>query len=298
MFHRKRLKKSGQQINSGLRINVRHTIEKLMRRILIFILIVIVNLPVIGHGRPPANHEHMALVKGGKYKPLYGSENNSDELTVAPFYIDRYPVTNRSFLQFVKENPKWRRSKVKRLFADANYLKNWESDLILGPNALPDAPVTNISWFAAKAYCEYYGKRLPTVAEWELVAQASAKLADGSKDPNYIKQILEWYSKPTQKIIPVVGHNEKNFWGVYDMHGLVWEWTSDFFSALVTGESRGDSGLERNLFCGSGSVGASDFKNYPAFMRFAFRSSLKANYTTNNLGFRCAKDFYQRRNEK
>ena len=269
-----------------------------MRRISILILIAVVNLPIISHGKLSGGHTDMALIKGGKYKPLYGANNNSDEVTVAPFYLDKYPVTNKSFLQFVKENSNWRRSNVKKLFADENYLKNWKNDLELGSNVLPDAPVTNVSWFAAKAYCEYYGKRLPTVAEWELVAQASAKQTDGSKDPNYIRQILEWYSKPTQKIIPAIGQTEKNIWGVYDMHGLVWEWTSDFFSAMVTGESRGDSGLERNLFCGSGSVGASDFKNYPAFMRFAFRSSLKANYTTNNLGFRCAKDFYQGRNEK
>ncbi len=164
---------------------------------------------------------------------------------------------------------------------------------------MPNSPGTEISWFAAKAYCEYYGKRLPTVAEWELVGSASARKADGYDDSNYVDQILEWYSLPSPEILPPVGRKEKNFWGVYDMHSLVWEWTSDFFNALVTGESRGDSGLERNLFCGSGAVSATDFKNYPAFMRFAFRSSLKANYTTNNLGFRCAKDFFKgEKNEK
>ncbi len=75
-----------------------------------------------------------------------------------------------------------------------------------------------------------------------------------------------------------------------DLHGLVWEWTSDFNSALVTGDARGDTGLERQLFCGAGSLGASDRANYAAFMRFGFRSSLRAGYTVHNLGFRCAKD--------
>ena len=74
------------------------------------------------------------------------------------------------------------------------------------------------------------------------------------------------------------------------MHGLVWEWVDDYNTALVTGESRGDSGLDRNLFCGSESVGSSDPKDYAAFMRFAFRSSLEAKYTVRNLGFRCATD--------
>jgi len=233
----------------------------------------------------------MVFIKGGIYTPLYISKKEGTGVEVAPFFIDKYAVTNSQFLKFVKENPKWKRSNAKKLFADENYLSSWKADLELGKNVLPNGPVTNISWFAAKAYCEYYKKRLPSVAEWELVAKASSNQSDGSKDQKYIRQIIEWYSRPTTEKISPVGSRGKNYWGVYDMHGLIWEWTSDFFSSLVTGESRGDSGLERNLFCGSGSVNASDFKNYPAFMRYAFRSSLKANYTTSNLGFRCAKDY-------
>jgi formylglycine-generating enzyme required for sulfatase activity len=62
----------------------------------------------------------------------------------------------------------------------------------------------------------------------------------------------------------------------------------------VTGESRADGGLERNLFCGSGSVSAKDREDYAAFMRLGFRSSLGASYTVPNLGFRCAKDVANR----
>ncbi len=268
--------------------------EKTKKNILLF-LILCINVTVAQSNKiSPANN--MVLINGGVYTPLYGEKNNEVKIKVAPFYIDKYPVTNAQFLEFVKANPKWRKSNVKKLFADKNYLSHWKNDLELGNNTLPNSPVTNISWFAAKAFCDYYGKRLPTVAEWELVAKASATNPDGSKDQNFIKQILEWYSTPTPGKVPSISEREKNYWGVSDMHGLVWEWTSDFFSSLVTGESRGDSGFERNLFCGSGSVNASDFKNYPAFMRFAFRSSLKANYTTNNLGFRCAKDFNKKGN--
>jgi formylglycine-generating enzyme required for sulfatase activity len=255
------------------------------------ILFMLLNLPATARDGTHQIPKGMSFISGGIYKPLYGVKSNSTEIKVAPFYIDKYPVTNEEFLRFVKENPQWRKSKVKKFFADQNYLRNWKSDLELGSYALPSSPVTDVSWFAAKAYSEYYGKRLPTVAEWELVGSASAHNGDGYQDPSYVKQILEWYSKPTLEVIPPVGRGTKNYWGVFDMHGLVWEWTSDFFNALVSGESRGDSGLERNLFCGSGSVSATDFKNYPAFMRFAFRSSLKANYTTSNLGFRCVKDY-------
>ena len=82
---------------------------------------------------------------------------------------------------------------------------------------------------------------------------------------------------------------EKNGYGVYDVHGLVWEWTADFNSAILSGDAR-DGGADVKLFCGAGASSARNVDDYPAFMRFAFRSSLKANYCIHNLGFRCAKD--------
>jgi formylglycine-generating enzyme len=114
-------------------------------------------------------------------------------------------------------------------------------------------------------------------------------------DPENIRRIQEWYSKLSSKNLPKIGSTDKNYWGVYDMFGLIWEWTYDFNNAMVTGDSRGDSNPELNLFCGSGSVNAANAENYTAFMRYGFRSSLKANYTVNNLGFRCAKDLNKKR---
>lgn len=241
-------------------------------------------------GKPQTDISRMSLIPAGIYTPLYVDDTTDQNINVESFLIDKYPVTNKEFLKFVIENPKWRKSEASKLFADDSYLIYWKNDTELGPDVNPGAPVTNISWFAAKAFANYYGKRLPSTAEWELAAQADEKSSNGYNNPEYVSKILAWYSKPTSASLPDVGSSNKNFYEVYDMHGLVWEWTSDFFNALVTGESRGNSGIDRNLFCGSGSVGATDFTNYPAFMRFAFRSSLKGNYTTSNLGFRCAKD--------
>lgn len=264
----------------------------------ILCMMMLFNISVLGQNKlQNLNYKNMVLVKGGEYKPLY-TDSSVAIVKVNSFYIDKYDVTNKEFLQFVKDHPEWRRSKVKKIFADKSYLKDWESDLIIGNKVLPNAPVVNISWFAAKKYCECLGKRLPTIAEWEYAAQASETKENGSKDDDYLRKILDWYSRPTPDKLPAVRSTGKNYWGIYDMQGLVWEWTFDFYSALLNGDSRGNGGQDRNFFCGSGSIGASDFTNYPAFLRFAFRSSLKANYTTSNLGFRCVKDVNKNRGVK
>jgi formylglycine-generating enzyme required for sulfatase activity len=234
--------------------------------------------------------QDMVCVSNGFFQPLFRSLTDPTNVPVKGFLLDVEPVTNEQFQEFVRANPRWQRSNVKRIFADENYLKHWAGDLELGTCAQPHQPVTFVSWFAAKAYAQWKGKRLPTLAEWELAAAASPTQADGSQDATFQRDILKWYSTSAPEILPNIGSGQKNFWGACDMHGLVWEWVSDFNTATVTGDARGDTGLDRQLFCGAGAVGAKDTGNFPAFMRYGFRSSLKAGYTIHNLGFRCAKD--------
>jgi len=236
---------------------------------------------------PPAG---MVFIAGGVFKPMFRSPADFKEISVKPFCLDILPVTNGEFLEFVRANPRWRRSQVKHLFADESYLKNWAGDFELGTNTSPNAPATFVSWFAAKAYAQWKGKRLPTISEWELVAAASETRPDGENDPAFKRALLAWYSSPSEKQLASVGTHPTNYWGVQDMHGLIWEWVANFNTAMMTGDSRGDSGLDRQLFCGGGSVGARDVTDYAAFMRYGFRSSLKAEYCIHNLGFRCAKD--------
>ena len=238
----------------------------------------------------------MCLIPPGVYRPLFRGTNDPKEVLVKAFCLDALPVTNAEFREFVRANLRWRRSQVKRLFADEGYLTHWAGDLDLGPDTAraERQPVTRVSWFAAKAYAAWRGKRLPTMAEWEYAAGAGFSRADGTNDVEFVREINRWYSTPTPGVLPAVASGKPNFHGVHDLHGLVWEWTSDFNSAMVTGDARGDTGLERQLFCGAGSQGASDPANFPAFMRFGYRSSLKAGYTVHNLGFRCAKDFEAR----
>src|SRR6476619_4233443 len=89
----------------------------------------------------------MAAIPDAIYRPLFRGEKDAKEVPIAAFQLGVRPVTNGEFLAFVRENPKWQRSQVKRLFADDQYLAHWTADLDLG-DARPEQPVTNVSWFA------------------------------------------------------------------------------------------------------------------------------------------------------
>lgn len=236
---------------------------------------------------PVADTVKMAEVAGGAYTPFFGKKDTT--IVVRGFMMDVVPVTNRRFLEFVKRNPQWRRSQVKHIYAESNYLVNWMNDTTLSPAMDPEAPVTNISWFAAKAYCDATGKSLPTVDQWEYAAMADEKTKDARYKTAYNREILSWYEKPNTAGNRV-DQTPENVWGIADLHGLVWEWTADFNEVMLSGESRKDVSSDVAKFCGSGSVGATDLMNYAAFMRFAFRGSLKANYCVQNQGFRAVKN--------
>ena len=138
---------------------------------------------------------------------------------VAPFELDRRLVTNAQFLEFVRAHPEWRRSRVSRLYADASYLRHWQGDLELGAQAPPQSPVVHVSWFAARAYAAAHGGRLPTVAEWELVAAADETRRDATRDPAFLAKLREWYSRPAPSVLPGFG--------------LTFGFTTFFLSAVI-----------------------------------------------------------------
>jgi formylglycine-generating enzyme required for sulfatase activity len=113
-------------------------------------------------------------------------------------------------------------------------------------------------------------------------------MENAATEPGFNRAALAWFGRPMASPLPAAGLGRPNLHGVRDLLSLVWEWVDDFNTAMVTGESRADTGLERTLFCGAGAAGASDLTNYPAFMRAGMRSSLRASYVVPNLGFRCA----------
>lgn len=238
---------------------------------------------------PAAAAPPLVPVEGTTFESVLPVAKDSKNVTIDDYQLARTPVTNADFLAFVKANPQWQRGAVPKLFADDGYLKQWGGPAKLGA-ADPRQPVVHVSWFAADAYCAAQGARLPTWHEWEWAAAADERVADARKDPVWRQRILAWYAE-TGTALPRVGRGPVNVHGVQDLHGLVWEWVEDFGAMMVSGDNR-EQGTDPDLmkFCGAGAMTMEQKENYAVMMRIAMLSSLKASYTTANLGFRCAKD--------
>lgn len=236
-----------------------------------------------------ATHEFTAI-PSGTFQSVLPITENRNTITVSRFALATQPVTNQEFLRFVRQHPRWRRGKASPLFVGKNYLSHWRAPLTPGETVVPNAPVTQVSWFAAQAFCESQDARLPTWYEWEYVAAASEMRRDARNSAAWRQRILAWYAVSNPEHWPVVGRGKPNAYGVWDMHGLVWEWVLDFNAMLVSADSRKQNGANKLKFCGAGALAVENKKNYATLMRIAFLSSLQADYTTANLGFRCAHD--------
>ncbi len=255
-----------------------------MRRVLAVALLAI---PLAGLAAGALGSRYVGL-PGGVFKSVLRYEDAKDGVRIAPFALMRRPVTNAEFLDFVRTHPQWQRGKVAPVFAEARYLSHWAGPTTLGENALPDRPVVWVSWFAADAYCDSIGARLPNWNEWEYAAAADETRRDARQDPAWRERILGWYSRPSNTVLPRVGLQAPNAWGVQDLHGLVWEWTEDASSLLVDSDNRTQGDPDKAKFCGASALSMDDRENYAVMMRVAMLSSLDGHDATANMGFRCA----------
>lgn len=229
----------------------------------------------------------MVPVPSGDYVPLFKYGNFSEKIYVKSFSISRYPITNFEFEKFILLKPKWNYFNIDLVCADKNYLNHWKSGDI---KLLYDYPVVYVSWFAADAYCSYIGGRLPTIDEWEYVSSFGIYGLDGRNEDGYFQTILDWYITSQVSGFVEVYKMQKNFLGLFGLHGYIWEWVSDFNSVILLNTDAEGGGLEEVLYCGATATTAVNPIDYVAFMRFAFRNTLEANYTSSSLGFRCVID--------
>jgi sulfatase modifying factor 1 len=216
------------------------------------------------------------MIPAGRYLPFF-KQKVSQSVPVAQFWLDAAPVTRKEYLEFVRRNPAWRKSQVKALFAESNYLADWSDDLSPGDDF--QSPVTFVSWFAARAFCAARDDRLPTVAEWERAAGAPNPIVVSAPDPATPPSAAPFRF--------AMGRPAADLHSTPIEFGGTWEWAADFNSAIALGDSTGPNGRS-SLFCGAG-FRSNNATDYAAFLRYSFRSSLRANYTLKTLGFRCAR---------
>ncbi|MBP9674190.1 MAG: formylglycine-generating enzyme family protein [Bacteriovoracaceae bacterium] len=235
--------------------------------------------------------EIRVLIPAGKSVPFFKGLKE-EEIVVKSFYLDKFPVSNEGFNQFLIENGQYQKSQVSGIFVDNRYLEHWQADLLTDAEKKIFGlfPVVNTSWFVARKYCEWMGQRLPTIEEWEYAADVT--------NQEIMNQILLWYSKTGINHLEKIGSHTPNKFGLYDMHGLIWEWVEDFNSVMISGDSREKGNKQEGLFCGGGSLNVEDAKAYVTFMRYGFRSGLIGNYSIGSLGFRCAMNHEGKENKE
>jgi formylglycine-generating enzyme required for sulfatase activity len=139
------------------------------------------------------------------------SEGPLHQVRVPEFYMGRYPVTNEEYGRFLKDNPETPEPKY---WADRRFNQ-------------PRQPVVGVSWEEAQRYASWAGLRLASEAQWEYACRAGTRTRFYTGDTEKDLDQAGWYDKNSGGQTHTVGEKAPNAWGLYDMHGNVWEWVED-----------------------------------------------------------------------
>lgn len=221
------------------------------------------------------------LVPSGSFHSVM-PEVKGEPVEVDSFYLDTTAVTNKEYNEFLQDYEDWRPENVPSIFAHKAYLKSWESansDNVVNPNQ----PVTNVSWYAANAYCQSVAGRLPTLNEWEYSAQLM-DFGSSAEASEFANRLMSWYSTfDNENIGPVGSSGIENRHGVKDQFGLIMEWVEDYKPVVAD---------DLSLDCGT--VGRmqqlGNAYSYAASIRYITRMSFDPKSTNSTVGFRCAYD--------
>ncbi|MEA2090770.1 MAG: formylglycine-generating enzyme family protein [Campylobacterota bacterium] len=187
------------------------------------------------------------------------------------FYIGKYEVTFNEYDKFCEDTG---RSKP----SDGG----WERG---------SRPVINVSWHDAKAYTSWLSQktgqtyRLPTEAEWEFVARAGTTTKYSFGDSSSSLGSYAWYDDNSNGRTHEVGQKEPNPWGVYDIHGNVWErcedWYTDSYTNVARDGSDNNSGSQKYRVFRGGS-----WYDSPTYLRSANRGGDSPSGAGDFVGFR------------
>ena len=170
----------------------------------------------------------MVYVPPGPF--IFGQESESN-LRVANvetgFWIDRYPVTNQQFCEFLLKNGNQKEGGTEWLeFGRSRVTQKFTPE-----PGYADHPVVGVSWYGAKAFAAWAGKRLPTELEWEKAARG----IDGRQFPwgeEFVPGLCNTSESEIEDTTPVgqFGESGRSVYGCDDVSGNVWEWTSSFYA--------------------------------------------------------------------
>lgn len=223
----------------------------------------------------------------------FSHEYSKARVQVHSFYLDKYEVTNADFKKFIDANPIWSKFNIPGNLHDGNYLKDWKDNKY--PKSKGNCPVVYVCWYAANAYAQWKGKRLPGETEMEFAAKgnisATAEFPWGGTDADTTK--ANYKQSNTGHPVPV-GHYPPNNLGLFDMAGNVFEFCADMWRPNHFLDM--DNYKKKRLLFPTPGVPDNQMKtvrggswNSPAIeLRTTYREGRFMTSCSDDVGFRCA----------